>query len=108
MAPSGTARSTPATACASPKDFSSPVVSIASGACDVMGLLTSAPAELLSSCQTQGAPPAHRSPATFCPWGQPGGEVDGAPDRQSESAPTVGTSAADCPHEPADTERGGD
>src|SRR3954463_3087608 len=43
MAPSGTARSTPSTACVSPNDFSSAVVSIASGACVVIGLLTHGP-----------------------------------------------------------------
>src|SRR4051794_20071498 len=43
MAPSGTARSTPATACVSPNDFSSAVASIASGACVVMGVLTDGP-----------------------------------------------------------------
>ena len=55
MAPSGTARSTPATARVSPNDFSSPVASIASGACVVIGLLTS-PRAVLSWDETQGPP----------------------------------------------------
>src|SRR4051812_37388690 len=70
MAPSGTARSTPATACVSPKDFARPVASIASGACVVIGLLTS-PRALLSGDETQGPPSSDRTASRF-PGDQPG------------------------------------
>src|SRR3954451_25087260 len=66
MAPSGTARSIPATARVGPKDFSSPVASIASGSCVVMGLPTGVPRTVVT-CQTQGPPGSDRWPATFCP-----------------------------------------
>src|SRR3954451_12486126 len=65
MEPTGTARSTPATARVSPKDFPSPLASIASAACVVIGFLTPGAARASLEGLTECGPWSHRTPATF-------------------------------------------
>src|SRR4051794_38973360 len=79
MAPAGTARSTPATARASPKAFPSPPASITRGACVAIAFLTSAPPEHLCHVVPTFGPAVIGRQRLTGPAGTRGGDLGAGP-----------------------------